>query len=69
MDIKEVKRLHFLRRMAISHLIYSQLKEKTRTFTPTEQVPDIQTECAETEKLIIEIDEQLNTTEQCTISM
>jgi len=61
MECIEIKRLHLLRRMAISHLIYSQLKEKTRTFTPTEQVPCIQTECAETEKLIIEIDEQLKT--------
>lgn len=64
MECIEIKRLHFLRRMAISHLVFSQLKEKTRTFTPTEQVPDIQTECAEIEKLIIEIDQQLNTPEQ-----
>lgn len=63
MEIREVKRLHFLCRMAISHLVFSQLKEKTRTFTPTDQVPDIQTECAEIEKLIIEIDEQLKITE------
>ena len=63
MEHIEIKRLHLLRRMAISHLIYSKLKEKTRTFTPTEQVPCILTECAETEQLITEIDKQLKITE------
>ena len=63
MECTETKRLLFFRRMAISHLVFSELKEKTRTFTPTEQVPSIQAECAEIEKLIIEIDEQLKTTE------
>jgi len=64
MEIKEVNRLHLLRRMAISHLVFSQLKEKTRTFTPTEQVPCLQMEVSEIEKLITEIDQLLKITEQ-----
>jgi len=59
MENTERIRLQFLHRMALSHLTFCDIKEKTRTFEPTTEVPSLEHEYALLEKLINEVKNKL----------
>jgi len=59
MTTQERKQFKFLKRMALAYLIYLQAVEKTNTFEPTCDVPNLATEYEEIRKTIIEIDTNL----------
>lgn len=56
------KRMLFIKRMAISHLTITQIKEKTKTFVPKNGATSLKSEYEAIDKLFCEIEAQLNPT-------
>lgn len=59
MTSKERDRQLLLKRMALSHLAFLQLKEMQKVFVPTEEVPNLKDEYDNIAKLLIEIEFKL----------